>query len=182
MLRLARLKGINTFNFSHAHIRMTSSYFLTGDSCGWVLDLDFARRSYADYSSADKPTSLPNVPYKHWVIGIPKSANAADVAHRYFQSLQRTKETLREESESSAYNAVLVEDWMVLIPRTQQGREDVDANGAGMMGVVWLRDKKERDGWTRFGMTKHLTYLGIPTGSVPVPGPKPTAEGLFGGS
>ncbi|OCL06377.1 hypothetical protein AOQ84DRAFT_297103 [Glonium stellatum] len=115
----------------------------------------------------DKPTSLPDVPYKHWVIGIPRFATAVDVAHRYFQLLEKTKENLKEQSDCQAYNIVFVEEWIILIPRTHKGREDIGANGAGMMGLVWVRDQHERDGWTRFGMTKHLTYLGIPRGIRP---------------
>ncbi|KXH43219.1 hypothetical protein CNYM01_03194 [Colletotrichum nymphaeae SA-01] len=60
------------------------------------------------------------------------------------------------------YNVVMAEDWMCVVPRRLVGRDGVGANGAGMIGLVWLRDQAERNGWDSFGLTEHLFQLGVP--------------------
>ncbi|MCJ1261987.1 hypothetical protein MMC22_001856 [Lobaria immixta] len=112
--------------------------------------------------SLDEPSSVLNVPYQHWVIGIPPNAPATEVVARYQQLLKKTREAMSKTSESTAYNVLLVSQWILIIPRTHQARDNATANGAGMMGLVWVHDQQERDDWTRLGMTKHLAYLGIP--------------------
>lgn len=59
------------------------------------------------------------------------------------------------------YNVVVVREWMLVIPRRHHGREGVECNAVGMMGMVWVRDEEEREGWVRLGMTEHLRWLGI---------------------
>jgi len=62
----------------------------------------------------------------------------------------------------TAYNMVMVRDWIMIIPRRHAARETIRANGAGMVGLVWVQDVEERNGWTRLGMTNVLTHMGIP--------------------
>ncbi|EXF74657.1 hypothetical protein CFIO01_08727 [Colletotrichum fioriniae PJ7] len=62
----------------------------------------------------------------------------------------------------SDYNVVMAEDWICVVPRRLVGRDGVGANGAGMVGLVWLRDQAERNGWDSFGLTEHLVQLGVP--------------------
>lgn len=76
--------------------------------------------------------------------------------------LRHTRAALETVTYSNDYNVVLADEWMILIPRSHKGHDNVGANGAGMLGMIWLRDQEERDGWEKLGMTKHLAYLGIP--------------------
>ncbi|KAK7440088.1 hypothetical protein Landi51_10742 [Colletotrichum acutatum] len=78
----------------------------------------------------------------------------SDSASRDFQTTARY---------GSDYNVVMAEDWVCVVPRRLVGREGVGANGAGMVGLVWLRDQAERDGWNSFGLTEHLVQLGYTT-------------------
>jgi len=83
------------------------------------------------------------------------------VAGQYLKALEKSKETLNSFSRSYIYNVLLVKQWLIVIPRASKGCDGVIANSARMMGMVWLRSKEERDGWTKFEMSKHLAYLGI---------------------
>jgi ATP adenylyltransferase len=59
---------------------------------------------------------------------------------------------------------VATKEWILLIPRTHQAHDSIaPANGASMMGLVWVADQIERDQWTELGMSDHLAYLGIPS-------------------
>ena len=70
--------------------------------------------------------------------------------------------TSLEVSSFVAYNIVMVKEWIILIPRRHAARDKIRANGAGMMGLVWVQDVEERISWTRLGMTKVLAYMGFP--------------------
>ena len=69
---------------------------------------------------------------------------------------------MSKHSKSNAYNVVIVREWLILIPRDSKGRNGIGTNSAGMMGMVWLHDGKERRGWTDLGMSRYLAELGIP--------------------
>ncbi|KAF2494985.1 hypothetical protein BU16DRAFT_51725 [Lophium mytilinum] len=112
---------------------------------------------------SDAPTMLPELPYQHWVVGIPPKATAVGLIESYFVLLKKAREALgKEDGEAAAYNLLFTRVWMIIIPRTQKGYEGLNANGAGMLGSVWVKDKKEREEWTKHGMTEHLTRLGLP--------------------
>lgn len=72
------------------------------------------------------------------------------------------KQSLGENTKITTYNVVMVKQWIILIPRASKGYDGIGANGAGMMGLVWVGSKQEREGWTRLGMSKYLQYLGVP--------------------
>ena len=66
------------------------------------------------------------------------------------------------DSSFAGYNMVMVKEWIIVIPRRRAGWDNIRANGAGMMGLVWVQDIEERNGWTRLGMTELLARIGIP--------------------
>lgn len=102
------------------------------------------------------------IPYKHALTHISKNATAEDVCSCYEMLLSEIRPIL-EENGTEDYNMVLVKEWMLMIPRRHHGRNAVEANAVGMMGMVWLKSQEEREGWTELGMTEHLRYLGVPT-------------------
>jgi ATP adenylyltransferase len=110
-----------------------------------------------------EPDSIEGVPYIHYVIGIPIGATALDVHGRYRLLLDNMRESLGVTS-FAAYNLVMVKEWMIVIPRRHAAQKTIRANGAGMMGFVWVQDIEERNGWTQLGMTKVLTHMGVPVG------------------
>ena len=114
--------------------------------------------------SATESTTHPKVPYKHAVMAIPGKASAEDVFRVYEKLLGEMRPLMRREGVED-YNVVLVREWMLVVPRRHHGREGVECNAAGMMGMVWLKDEGEREGWERLGMTEQLRWLGLPAES-----------------
>ena len=108
-----------------------------------------------------KVVSCEGVPYKHLMMKIPEGATAEDVHGVYERLLEGIRPVLSENG-TEDYNVVLVKEWMLVIPRRHHGRDGVEGNAVGMMGMVWLKGKEEREGWSRLGMTEHLKYLGVP--------------------
>lgn len=69
----------------------------------------------------------------------------------------------REGSDSFGYNIALCRDWMVLIPRRAADVDGVSgANALGMLGVVSIGTRAEREEWTRLRYTEYLKLLGFP--------------------
>lgn len=114
--------------------------------------------------SASESTTHPKVPYKHAIMAIQEKASAEDVFAVYEKLLGEMRPVMQKEGVED-YNVVLVREWMLLVPRRHHGREGVECNAAGMMGMVWLKDEAEREGWERLGMTDHLRWLGLPAES-----------------
>ncbi|MCJ1310784.1 hypothetical protein MMC25_004451 [Agyrium rufum] len=110
--------------------------------------------------SAELPLSYQNAPYKHWILKLSSTSSAKEVYDRYIKLLKLSKEAL-EGSDSTAYNVIAVKTWILLIPRSERGKDDVPVNGAGMLGLIWLEDRQERERWNECGLTKHLAYVGI---------------------
>ena len=117
--------------------------------------------------SLDEPILSSIPPYKCWTIAIPPQASPTALHKRYValrhQMSSLSIESLsNDKSEHAAYDIILVREWMALIPRSSKGKDGINTNGAGMMGLVWVRDQDERDGWTKLGLSKHLTSMGVP--------------------
>ncbi|KAH7021455.1 uncharacterized protein B0I36DRAFT_425111 [Microdochium trichocladiopsis] len=112
-------------------------------------------------STTEIATDIPSVPYEHFVLRLPASATAAQV----HSSLQRLVDTARERrgphGQWSDYNVVLTADWVCVIPRRHAVMGTTGANGAGIVGLCWVRDQAERDSWDELGLTRHLAYLAV---------------------
>lgn len=109
-----------------------------------------------------KVVSAGDVPYKHLMTIIPKGARAEDVYKVYEHLLDGIRPVLRENG-TEDYNVILMRGWMLIIPRRHHGKDGVEGNAVGMMGMVWLKNTEEREGWERLGMTEHLKFLGVPS-------------------
>lgn len=114
--------------------------------------------------STTSSSTHSKVPYKHAIMAIPDTASAEDVFGVYEKLLGEMRPVMQKEGVED-YNVVLVREWMLLMPRRHHGREGVECNAAGMMGMIWLKDEGERKGWERLGMTEHLRWLGLPVES-----------------
>lgn len=106
-------------------------------------------------------TRCDGVPYKDQLAGL-LSSNSAESVFFIYQTLLDSMRPYMEEHGTEDYNTILTKDWMLLIPRRHHGRDGVEANAVGMMGMVWVRGEEEREGWNRLGMTEHLRWLGVP--------------------
>lgn len=60
------------------------------------------------------------------------------------------------------HNVILVKEWIVVVPRRTNNFKSVTANGAGMMGSVWLVNDGQLDRWKELGLRNVLSHLGVP--------------------
>lgn len=112
-------------------------------------------------TSIEDPETLPEIPFQHALILLPQNASWQDVMGQYQKCLHKSREIGKG---STAYNVLFVRKWMIVIPRTSKGKEGVGANSAGMLGMVWVKNEKERQAWTEFGMSRYLRSLGVANG------------------
>ncbi|OAQ75159.1 ATP adenylyltransferase domain-containing protein [Purpureocillium lilacinum] len=56
----------------------------------------------------------------------------------------------------------MTDSWLCVIPRRRAAPGSPIANGAGMMGAVWVRDPEERRMWDTLGPSAQLSQQGIP--------------------
>ncbi|EPS40878.1 hypothetical protein H072_5248 [Dactylellina haptotyla CBS 200.50] len=114
----------------------------------------------AELSKEDVIT-VPHVPYRHYILALPKKPSIEDIVTRYQKVIKSAKAALGG-IEGAAYNIAMTKDWIMAIPRRSKGAEGVGANTAGMLGMVWIGSQKERESWTAFGLSKYLQTLGMP--------------------
>jgi len=102
------------------------------------------------------------VPVQHYALALARGAGAEVVLATYQRLLREVRWFQRKEGGGEAYNVVMTRGWMCLLPRRRGGRGAIGTNGIGMLGVVWVADREERDMWTELGMEQHLVYMGYP--------------------
>ncbi|OJJ43027.1 hypothetical protein ASPZODRAFT_19734 [Penicilliopsis zonata CBS 506.65] len=115
-------------------------------------------------------SSIPNVPFVHFVARIEDADDDADVYALYVRLLGLTRQALAAAGDSRDYNLAMTREWMALIPRTTAGPEGPwGANTMGMLGMVAVRSEAERKRWAELGYTHYLAWLGIPIDSSSTP-------------
>ncbi|PNH58836.1 hypothetical protein VD0002_g8702 [Verticillium dahliae] len=120
-------------------------------------------------ASADEiEERIDGVPFKHYVLRLPRGVSPEAVYERLARLVTAARAALAACCGGEALNVVLTDRWVCVIPRRRAGSGGAAANGAGMVGMVWVKDRAERDRWGAFGYTEHLAYLGVPIGGVPL--------------
>ncbi|KAI9733148.1 MAG: hypothetical protein M1834_003695 [Cirrosporium novae-zelandiae] len=60
------------------------------------------------------------------------------------------------------HNVVTTKEWMIVIPRSSNNFHGITANGAGMMGSVWLSNTAQlEEGWIKYSFANALSHLGV---------------------
>lgn len=84
----------------------------------------------------------------------------------YEQLLGKTLAALESAGQVPDHNVILTKEWIALIPRSGgDWGGPFGANALGMLGLIAVRDEKERDRWAELGWTVYLRELGLPTDS-----------------
>lgn len=112
--------------------------------------------------NTDIDSNIFGVPNMHFVLRLPQGATSKQAYCNLARLVSASRNVKTTTGYGSDYNVVMAEDWICVVPRRLVGRDGVGANGAGMVGLVWLRDQAERSGWDSFGLTEHLVQLGVP--------------------
>jgi sulfate adenylyltransferase (ADP) / ATP adenylyltransferase len=106
---------------------------------------------------------ISNVTFKHYVLRIRMNDAANDVFDKYQLLLKETRAASAQARTGNDYNVVFTTEWITLIPRRIAILGGAHgANAAGMLGIVAVSSKDERDQWAELGYTKYLAKLGIP--------------------
>ncbi|KAH8421603.1 hypothetical protein JMJ77_0002808 [Colletotrichum scovillei] len=105
-------------------------------------------------------STIPGVPNLHFVLRLPQAVTTEQTYHSLERLVSAARDTQTACGMGCDYNVIMAEEWICAVPRRLVGKDGVGANGAGMVGLVWLRDQAERDGWESFGLTEHLVRLG----------------------
>jgi sulfate adenylyltransferase (ADP) / ATP adenylyltransferase len=114
-------------------------------------------------SSEQIESNISNVPFIHFVLRITAAATPREIYQKYRRLLNETRTALERAQAGRDYNVVFTADWIVLIPRrTAVWGGPFGANAAGMLGIVTIPNKQQRDQWAELGYTDYLAKLGIP--------------------
>lgn len=78
--------------------------------------------------------------------------------------MQETFHALREEAglqPGSAYNVIIVSHHMIVIPRRTADIDGIQANAAGMIGLVYCSSEDQYQSWLQRGPMDLLQQFGI---------------------
>ncbi|PYI16469.1 hypothetical protein BO99DRAFT_390664 [Aspergillus violaceofuscus CBS 115571] len=126
-------------------------------------------------------TILPNnpaprssdIPFAHFRVPLSPSsfqdrAYSESVLDAYLGLLAEMRSALGDGGEGDGegnipHNVILVEDWIMVIPRSKdRHRPDIAVNGAGMVGSVWLDREEILSRWLEIGPAEVLRGVGYP--------------------
>ncbi|KIX08485.1 uncharacterized protein Z518_03141 [Rhinocladiella mackenziei CBS 650.93] len=114
-------------------------------------------------SEINVTSGIPKVPHRHFVLRLPPNTDEDILVQAYSKLLKEVQRSHREADGGTAYNVILVKEWMCLIPRRHSGLEKgAGANAAAVLGLVWVSSKATKDVWTSIGPAEYFKYLGIP--------------------
>lgn len=86
-----------------------------------------------------------------------KRASTLDLLDVYAKFLDQTRKVLGlVEGDVCPHNVVLWGDWIIVIPRRKGIWKGASANAAGMVGSIWVPEKKYIDNWLRLGSANVL--------------------------
>ena len=60
------------------------------------------------------------------------------------------------------HNMLLTSGWMMVIPRRKAWIDEIAANAASMVGMVWCKNEAQYEGWIRRGIEGVLREMGKP--------------------
>lgn len=97
------------------------------------------------------------LPYRHLVAAVSEEVDAEVLRGIYASMLSPL-----DSAPSEPHNVLLTGGWMMVIPRRTARIDEISANGAAMLGMVWCDSEAQYDGWMRRGVGNVLTQMGKP--------------------
>lgn len=114
-------------------------------------------------SATEVAQNLPNVPFKHFVLKVNPGATTTDVFRQYSKLLEMSNNALIRANAGRDYNVMLTIEWIAVVPRrTAVWGGPWGANAAGMLGLITVPNKEQRQQWADLGFTDYLVQLGLP--------------------
>lgn len=97
------------------------------------------------------------VPFRHVIQSL-----SSDMDRKRLPEIYRNLRDFLGTSLKTAHNVILVSRWMMVIPRTKAGRDELSANAAAMIGMVWMDTEQQLQTWTSGDPMLLLQEFGVP--------------------
>jgi ATP adenylyltransferase/5',5'''-P-1,P-4-tetraphosphate phosphorylase II len=106
----------------------------------------------------------PPVPFKYFIKHFSSQPSTEELHATYEKLLVQAREALGlpKDAHRCPHNMVLVEEWMMVIPRRRALVGETTVNAAGMMGLVWATSDEDVEAWKSMGPAKVLSEVGVP--------------------
>ncbi|KAG4435097.1 hypothetical protein IFR05_009406 [Cadophora sp. M221] len=102
----------------------------------------------------EEKNTVRNLPFRHAVKKFSSNPDVTELAGVY-EALQILSGVER------AHNVVLVDEWMLVIPRACARHGNLAANAASMAGMVWVTNLEDVQDWVDRGPMKLLCQFGV---------------------
>lgn len=116
------------------------------------------------------PLMLQNAKFKHWILKIKDSFEDEEeretiLAMLYMFLISRVLNVSRSQKiprDKVSYNFMMMDDWMMAVPRRHAKYKDVWQNALGYMGLFSARDEDVRQKMLDLGFSEILEGCGFP--------------------
>lgn len=98
---------------------------------------------------------MPSLPFVHFGASV-RDADATALHDRY----SRMMKMLREQDMDSAYNLLMTNEWMVVVPRRREKWESVAVNAMGFVGCLLVKTEEMVRNIEEEGAMKALVWTG----------------------
>lgn len=98
-----------------------------------------------------------NLPYQHAIEPLTDHSSGKELYETYASMLSQFKF-----QRFDPHNMILTDKWMMVIPRRKAWIDEIAANAAAMIGMVWCNSQAQFDGWARRGIPNVLMEMGVP--------------------
>lgn len=100
--------------------------------------------------------ALKGLPYKHAVKKLSSTPTT--------EELVKTYEAVKVASgvgQATPHNVILVNEWIMVVPRSSAKQGTLAANAAGMAGMVWVNREEDLKEWVERGPLELLCGFGV---------------------
>lgn len=110
---------------------------------------------------------IPKLPYVHAFVQLPQviesPLSAAKVTLEYYHALLRAV-GLQDSGnrQSGAYNLLATQQWMMIVPRSQESFESIAVNSLGFAGALLVRNQEQMQLLKDLGPMTLLSKVGVP--------------------
>jgi ATP adenylyltransferase/5',5'''-P-1,P-4-tetraphosphate phosphorylase II len=101
-------------------------------------------------------STVPQVPYRHAVKKLPAALGSSQLIEIYKSLL-----SIAKVDQAKGHNVLIVNEWMLVIPRSKGRKGILSANAVAMAGMVWVTGEEEVRLWIEQGPMNLLCEFGL---------------------
>ncbi|KAH3662318.1 hypothetical protein OGAPHI_005569 [Ogataea philodendri] len=126
-----------------------------------------------ELDGSEQPLMNKQLTFKHFVLKLPRKfaseeEQSTSLAMMYMYLFKRVLNVFKEQGLDStkiSYNFLMMEDWMMIIPRSHAFFDGVWQNSLGFMGLFTMKDLEVKNKVMHHGIGTILQECGFPLGS-----------------